>query len=216
MNPSSVHHLVRTLCEEGILTKDHRNKYRLGWKLLEWSSLVMYQQEIYDEAIPWVEELVQQFRETVHIGMFDKGEFIFTLKVASKHSTSMPTFVGARNPAYCFSTGKVLLSYNQSFVESAIAKGLIQRAPNTITNPEKLEKELETIRKQGFAISDNENELGLYGLAAPIRSYTGKIVAALNIVGPTSHMKGRNIDRIVQSLVNAANSISKELGYVEV
>ncbi|KMJ59966.1 IclR family transcriptional regulator [Bacillus sp. LL01] len=214
MNVSTVHHIVSTLCHEGILIQDSRKKYRLGWKLLEWSNHVMYQQEIYSEAIPIVEDLVRQYNGTVHIGMFDAGEVRFVLKVSAKNSVPVPTFVGARKPAYCTSTGKVLLSFNPSFIQPTISKGLLQRAPNTITCVKKFKKELEEIREQGYAISNNENELGLYGIAAPIHSYTGQTVAALNMVGPISYMQGEQKQSIIQSMLRTSQQISKELGYI--
>jgi DNA-binding IclR family transcriptional regulator len=214
MNVSTVHHIVSTLCHEGILIQDSRKKYRLGWKLLEWSNHVMYQQEIYSEAIPIVEDLVRQYNGTVHIGMFDAGEVRFVLKVSAKNSVPVPTFVGARKPAYCTSTGKILLSFNPSFIQPTISKGLLQRAPNTITCVKKLKNELEEIRDQGYAISNNENELGLYGIAAPIHSYTGQTVAALNMVGPISYMLGNKKQSIIQSVLKTSRQISKELGYI--
>ncbi len=133
MNASTVHHLVRTLCAEGMLIQDEQRKYRLGWKLLEWGNQVMFQQEIYSGAIPLVEELVRNFSGTVHIGMFDRGDVVFILKVSSKESVQISTHVGSREPAYCTSTGKVLLSFHSSPLEYTSEKGLLRRAPNTIT-----------------------------------------------------------------------------------
>jgi IclR family transcriptional regulator, KDG regulon repressor len=214
MNPSTVHHLVRTLCEEGMLIQDSRKKYRLGWKLLEWSNHVMYQQDIYNEATPFCDGLVRKYHGTVHIGMFDAGEVRFVLKVKSKDSLPVSTYIGSRNPAYCTSTGKVLLAYNPSFIKPTISKGLLQRAPNTITCVTKLREELRKIKSQGYAVSNNENEHGLYGIAAPIRSYTGQTIAALNMVGPISYMNGRNRNEMIRSVVTAAEKISKDIGYI--
>ncbi|WP_408011112.1 IclR family transcriptional regulator [Pseudalkalibacillus sp. A8] len=217
MNTSTVHHLVSTLYKEGILIKDNENKYRLGWKLLEWSNSVMYQQDIYNEAIPLVGELVKSFNGVVHIGMLDeKGDFIFVLKVGSRHAIQIPTYIGARKPTYCFSTGKTLLSFNPSLVQTTIARGLLQRGPNTITTIDRLKAELYEVRENGYAISNNENEFGVYGIAAPIRSYTGQTVAALNMVGPISYMQGRNRRVMIQSVINTADEISKELGYIAI
>ena len=105
MNASTVHHLVRTLCAEGMLIQDEQRKYRLGWKLLEWGNQVMFQQEIYSGAIPLVEELVRNFSGTVHIGMFDRGDVVFILKVSSKSPFKFQHMLD-REPAYCTSTGK--------------------------------------------------------------------------------------------------------------
>ena len=95
-------------------------------------------------------------------------------------------------------------------------KRALRRAPNTITCVKQFQTELQKIRKQGYSISDNENEHGLYGIAAPIRSYTGRTIAALNIVGPISYMQGSNREIIIQSVMNTANLISKEFGYLEI
>ncbi|MDM5154614.1 IclR family transcriptional regulator [Bacillus sp. DX1.1] len=216
MNASTVHHLVRTLCEEGMLIQDDQRKYRLGWKLLEWGNQVMFQQEIYSGAIPIVEDLVRKFNGTVHIGMYDRGDVVFILKVSSKDSIQISTHVGSRTPAYCTSTGKVLLSFNPSFLEHTAGNGLIPRAPNTITCMKQFQEELQMIRNRGYSISDNENEHGLYGIAAPIRSYTGRTIAALNIVGPISYMQGRDRQVIIQSVMNTAQTISKEFGYLDI
>ncbi|WP_408011106.1 IclR family transcriptional regulator [Pseudalkalibacillus sp. A8] len=216
MNVSTVHHLIKTLCNEGILIQDSRKKYRLGWKLLEWSNHVMYQQDIYSEAMPIVESLIRKHNGTAHIGMFDAAEVRFVLRMASKGSVVVPTHIGAGKQAYCTSTGKVLLAFNPSFVQPTIAKGLSQIAPNTITCVNKLLGELEQIRKQGYATSNNENKHGLYGIAAPIKSYTGQTVAALNMVGPIDYMQGRESTTIIQSVVRSAESISTELGYINV
>jgi len=215
MNPSTVHHLLLTLCQEGMLMKDSNKKYRLGWKLLEWGNQVMYQRDILNAAMPLIEGLTRSFRGTVHIGMYDQGEVVFVLKVTPKHAMPVPTQIGSRIPAYCCSTGKVLLSFNSFLVQSAISKGLSQRAPNTITCVTRLNEELKEIRTKGYSISNNENELGLYGIAAPIQSYSGKTVAALNMVGPIEYMD-RDRGAILQSVIRTAKSISQELGYIEI
>jgi IclR family transcriptional regulator, KDG regulon repressor len=109
-----------------------------------------------------------------------------------------------------------LLAYNPSMIKPTISKGLLRRAPNTITCVEKLKLELAAIKANGYAISNNENEMGLYGIAAPIKSYNGQIIAALNMVGPVSYMLGQDTPSMIHHVVKTAESISKELGYISV
>ncbi|MBP1947149.1 IclR family transcriptional regulator [Virgibacillus litoralis] len=216
LNRSTTHHLISTLCDEGLLMRASNGKYRLGWKLLELNNNVMFQQDIYDKAIPIVKELTQRFKGTVHIGMFDKGEVVFVLKVSSLDSYSIQTHVGARKPAYSTSAGKVLLSFNSSYLKETISRGLSRQAPNTITNTDKLKQELAVVRKTGYSISNNENDTNTYAIAAPILSYSGKTIAAVNLVGPISYMKGSHRTIMIKSIINTANSISQELGYIDI
>lgn len=216
MNPSTTHHLISTLCNEGVLMRDNNRKYRLGWKLLEWNNNVMFQQDIYDKAIPLVKELINQYEGTVHIGMFDKGEVVFVLKASSQKASPIHTYIGSRKPAHATSVGKVLLSFNSSYLQETIDRGLSRQAQNTITDISKLKVDLETVRENGYSISDNENSTSTYGIAAPILSYSGKTIAAVNFVGPASYMQGNNREMIIKSVINTAQSISQELGYIEV
>ncbi|WP_174614621.1 IclR family transcriptional regulator [Virgibacillus ihumii] len=216
LSPSTTHHLVSTLWKEGLLIRVDRRKYRLGWKLLELNNYVMYQQDIYDRAIPIVRGLTQKYKGTVHIGMFDKGEVIFVLKVSSQESFALDTHVGTRKPAYCTSSGKVLLAYNSQYLKETINRGLQRHTPNTIINDHKLKQELAMVRKNGYSISNDENDTRTYAIAAPIFSYSGKTIASVNVVGPISYMQGNNKKLMIKSIVNTAKSISRELGYIEI
>ena len=86
---------------------------------------------------------------------------------------------------------------------------------NTITNPEQLRNELETIRKQGFAISTEELTEGMKSVAAPIRDYTGKIVSAVAVVGPMQRMTDHKIKQITKKVIEAGDEASVRLGYDE-
>lgn len=215
LSRSSTHHLLKTLCNEGVLIKDKGRKYRLGWKVLEWTNSVMFQQDIYDKAMPLVKDLVDQFKGTVHISMFDHGEVVNVLRITSREAIYVHTYLGSRKPAYCTSAGKVLLAYNDVYFQETIKRGLSKQGPNTITDINKLKEELRTIRKKGYSISDNENDTHTYAIAAPIKSYSGEVIASTNFVSSPSYMRMIQQQKVITSLLQTAKEISRELGYIE-
>lgn len=216
LSSSTTHHIIKTLCEQGVLMRDGARKYRLGWKIIDWSNGVMFQHDIYNKALPLVKGLTEQFRGTAHIGMYDKGDVIFVLRISSKEADFVPTFLGDRKPAYSTSTGKVLLAFNRKYLQETISRGLSKQGPNTITEVNELKRELEVVRKQGYSVSINENDTCTYAVAAPIKSYSGETIASVNLVGPVSYMKSININQLITSIVNTGKDVSRELGYIEV
>lgn len=216
LSRSTTHHIIKTLCNEGVLMRDGKRKYRLGWKLFEWNNGVMFQHDIYNKALPIVKALTEQFRGTAHIGMYDRGDVIFVLKISSKDADFVPTFLGDRKPAHCTSTGKVLLAFNRTYLQETISRGLSKQGPNTITEVNMLKQELEDVREKGYAISINENDTSTYAIAAPIKSYSGETIAAVNLVGPVSYMQSENTKQMVLNIMNTGKAVSRELGYIEV
>ena len=216
LSRSTTHHLISTLYNEGVLMREADRRYRLGWKILDWTNSVMFQQDFYDKAMPLVKGLTEKFEATAHISMFDYGDVINILRIASKDIESVPTHLGSRKPAYCTSAGKVLLAYNDSYLQQTIEKGLSRQGPNTITDLKMFKKELQTVREQGYSISDNENDTRTYAIGAPIQSYSGETIASINLVGPISYMKGLHRSYIIKTVMNTAKEISSELGYIEV
>lgn len=214
---SSVHHFLKTMCKENILMQDRDRKYRLGWRILEWSNKVMYHQDINTEVAPIVAKLVNRFKGSVHVGMFDQGEVRFIFKAISPHSDVIPTYIGmTRFPAHATSIGKVLLAYNPSFLPAVAQKGMPSYTENTITDMDVLKKELLIIRQQGYAISNCENETDTFGIAAPIKSYNGQVVAALNFVSDVNYFKGSNYQSILNEVIRSAQNVSREIGYITI
>lgn len=216
LSRSTTHHIIKTLCNQGVLMRDGNRKYRLGWKLIEWNNGVMFQHDIYNKALPLVKGLTERFRGTAHIGMYDKGDVIMVLRISSKEADPVPTFLGDRKPAYSTSLGKVLLAFNRSYLQKTISRGLSKQGPNTITEINALKRELEEVRRKGYSISNNENDTSTYAVAAPIQSYSGETIASVNLVGPIKYMESISTQQMITSIVNTGKAVSRELGYIEV
>jgi DNA-binding IclR family transcriptional regulator len=98
-------------------------------------------------------------------------------------------------------------------LERVLAAGLPQRTANTIVDPDAFRQELAAIRNRGYAIADEENEIGVRGLAAPVRDHFGNVVAATSIAGPSQRLTKKALASFAPDVVAAADAISARLGY---
>lgn len=216
MPKSTTHGLISTLCDFGYVDQSpFTGKYKLGFKLFELGNIVASRLEVKNVAAPYIQKLVEEMEETVHLTILDKGEVLYIDKRESQQSIRIASRIGARLPAHCTGVGKVLLAFLPAEERKKIIaeKGLKRFTKNTITDPEALEAELAKVREQGYAFDNEEFMDGLKCVAAPIRDHTGKVCAAISISGPTSRLRGEKLNKAVEMVVSVAAGISAELGY---
>ena len=216
LHKSSVHRILITLEKIGILQQDSkRGKYRLGLKLYELGNLVTHGFELNNVSQPYLKELMEKTQETVHLVIYDKGEGVYINKVEGPHRVQMVSRIGSRLPLHCTGVGKVLLAYlEQPEAEKVITeRGLCRFTNNTILDLKKLERELKKIRETGFAIDNEEIEIGLKCIGSPVRDYTGKVIAAISISGASSRFTSNKIPFLSKLVIDTANKISSRLGY---
>ncbi len=217
LNKSTVSRTMSTLASEGFVYKDpETKKYRLGFSLLTLSGIINSNMDIYKESQPVLNQLVESIGETAHISIIDHLEVIYLQKVECNHPVRFLTHVGKRNPAYCTSSGKVIMAYSSDdVVEAIIANGLEKYTKNTITDPDKFRAHLKEIRKMGYAYSVEEFSEGVITIAAPIYDYTGKVIAALSVVGPKQRIQQHKIPSIAKKVMSASLEISQNMGYIK-
>lgn len=218
MPKSTTHGLISTLCSFGYVDQSSfTGKYRLGLRLFELGNIVAMRLEVKSVAAPYIEKLLDETQETVHLTILDNGEVLYIDKRESHQSIRIASRVGARLPAHCTGVGKVLLAFLPAEERKKIIaeKGLKRFTKNTITDPEALEAELARVREQGYAFDNEEFMEGLRCVAAPIRDYTGKVCAAISISGPVSRLRGEKLGKAVELITSTAAGISSEMGYRE-
>jgi DNA-binding IclR family transcriptional regulator len=119
-----------------------------------------------------------------------------------------------RKPAHSTAAGKVMLAFQpDELVEDVIAVGLDGHTANTIVDADEFRRELAQIRNRGYATADEENELGVRSLAAPVRDYNGNVIAAASIAGPAQRLTKKVLTNFAPDVVSAADAISARLGY---
>jgi len=216
--PSTIHRILDTLKHWGYVEQDpNMQKYQLGLKLLELGMAKFHQMDLVREATPYLRELVKECNETVHLGVLEEGEVMYLAKEESSQTIRMISYVGKRAPVHCTSLGKVLLAYLSEEERKKILgkKELTRFTENTITDKSKLKKELDKVRKQGFALDLEENEKDICCIAAPIKNYQGKVIGAISISGPVYRIDINKQDHLKEALPKISNKISKRLGYNE-
>lgn len=213
---SNVHNVLTTLAERGFIIKDSRtDKYKLGIKFFELGSVVIKNMNLRKIAHPYMEKLLKEFNETVHLGILVEGEILSIEQEESGQSLSPRIFIGKRTPLHCTGVGKAIMAYLPKDKFAFIIKemGIPRYTENTISNEEELEKELEKIRKQGYAVDNMEHEEGVRCVAGPIRDYTGKASASLSVSGPAFRINENDIPNIAKKVKEYCDCISKEMGY---
>jgi len=214
--PSTIHRILDTLKYRGYVEQDpYTQKYQLGLKLLELGMTKLRQMNLAREAAPYLKELVNQCNETAHLGILEKEEVIYIAKEESSQAIRMRSYVGRKVPLHCTALGKVLLAYLPEKERKRILfrKELPRFTENTITDKKKLKKELDKIKEQGFALDREENEKDVRCVAAPIRNFQGKVIAALSISSPIFRIDKNAQDNLKKAIVETSEKISKKLGY---
>jgi DNA-binding IclR family transcriptional regulator len=216
VHKSTLHRLLTVLEERRFVQKGTENgKYNLGLKLFELGSRAVAQLDLRERARPYLERLVFMTGETAHLCILDKGEVLYLEKVESPRTMRVPSIVGQRYPAHCGSAGKTLLAHlSQDQLDEIIKKrGMQAYTRKTITMATQLLDELQKIRRQGFAVDDEEFEEGLRCIGAPVKDYSGKVIASISIAGPTFRVTTEQVAVLARSVSEAADQLSAELGY---
>jgi DNA-binding IclR family transcriptional regulator len=213
---STVHRLATTLVEYDILEQNRETgKYRLGLALFELGTLVRRKMDTASESRAQMYSLAEMTGETVQLAVFDHLSVLYIRILESRQAVRMSTIAGSRAPAHCTSVGKVLLAHQPpELVKQVIEQGLKRFTTNTITDPAVLGEELTAIRAKGYAIDDEEIEVGLRCVAAPIRNHTGRVIAAISVAAPVQRMTKQNVQTTAPTVVAAADAISRRLGYL--
>jgi DNA-binding IclR family transcriptional regulator len=216
LHKSSASRLAATLAAEGFLEPDGApGRYRLGGKLVALGQLAMSDIDVRQAAQSALEELVEEIGETAHLGVLQGHEAVSVSVVDGWHSVRMHSRVGKRSPAHCSSIGKALLAglSEKDFVALYPKQAKLEEyTVNTITDRTALVKELERIRKAGYAVDDEELEIHIRCVGAPVYDRNRSVVAAVSVSGPISRVRKQMVPQIAAKVQKTALEISARLG----
>ncbi|MEH7547908.1 MULTISPECIES: IclR family transcriptional regulator [Bacillaceae] len=214
MNKSSVSRLVSDLTAESFLQKEG-DKYSPGFSLLSISGVITSHLEIHRESKDILKKLVSDLGESAHVAILEGIEITYVHKVECTNPVPLLSSIGKKNPVSCTSAGKVLLAFGKkNTVDSIIREGLLRMGLNSQTDPEQLIDQLRQIKEQGYSICIDEMHDNIVSIAAPVRDYTGEVVAAVSVVGTRDRIQNHEIKRFTGRVMEAANEVSLRLGNI--
>ncbi|MCM2675889.1 IclR family transcriptional regulator [Alkalicoccobacillus plakortidis] len=212
---STAHRLLSSLESKHYVRRTvDQQRYRLGLKFLEIKSYVIDTTDIVEEAHPLLEELVEKVGEITHLVLLDGFEMVYIDKVEPNQTIRIFSRTGKRAPIHCTGVGKAIAAH---FNEAQLKKYFHQAelegyTPHTFTSEEAFREELSQIKQLGYALDNEEHELGIRCVAAPIWNHEGKVENAISVTGPIDRMSDEKIEELKPILIHTANLISKAIG----
>jgi len=205
--------VLRTLCAEGLL-EEVAGRYRAGAGLLRLGLLALGSVQVHALAEPILHDLAQTTGETAHLAMPCNAQMLIMQVADSPHPIRVASQPGTLVSMHCAATGKALLAALPPGRSAELLGGisLERRTEHTITTVAALELELETIRRQGYAVDDEEYHEGVRCLAAAVYDARGEAVAALGITATATRFVKRRIPAVARDVRRATDSLSAALG----
>ena len=216
LHKSIVSRLMTTLERGGLLARDPGTKrYRLGIELIGLASRVVSFMDVREVARPFLRELANDCAESVNLVVLDAGQVVNLEQfVPPARQVKDTGRVGRRMCLHCTAAGKVLLaSLPQERLSRVLPHELLRFTVSTVTDADRLQRELIQVQEQGYAIAQEELEDGLNALAAPIHDHTGQVIAAASISGPAYRVTPELFDHLATRLIEVTTQISQRLGY---
>jgi IclR family acetate operon transcriptional repressor len=215
-SPATVYRVLVTLQGRGMAEFDAEsqlwyvgaNAFVIGARYLRRTSLV-------DRATPILRQLMIETEETANLAVPRDATVVFVSQAECHHSIRAFFPPGSASPMHASGIGKALLAeMDASEVERLLSKHKLETfTASTISEPELLLKDLERIRARGFAIDDQEKNVGMRCIAAPVHNWTGHAVAGISISGPVARISDGEVAGLANAVMTSARALSEALGF---
>lgn len=210
---TTVFRYLQTLSAAEFLEHDlKRDRYGVGRKFRSLARVDQELQGLRDIAQPEMRTLMETFHETVNLAVLSENEVVYIDMLEPGRPLRANARIGHRHPAHSTSLGKAMMAFLPDADALALSNELPQRTINTLTDADKLRRQVDDVRRRGYAIEVGENEDGLMCIGVPILDRTGYPVAAMSLSAPERRMKPELTMVAADALKGAAKRISIHLG----
>lgn len=206
--------LLDVLLDHDVVQVTTSGAYVLGPTLAVWGQKYLVGLDLRAQAEDIMASLSTKTRETCLLGVRDGSKVLYVAIADSAQAVRPAARVGGRNPLHSTAIGKALLAFGtEQLVESYLQEPLEVKTPNTISDPQWLLVELDTIRQRGYSVDNVENEDGVRCVAAAVRDHTGLTVAAISVSAPAYRFELQDLPRLAPQVVVAAQELSRRIGF---
>ncbi|MGC1636762.1 MAG: IclR family transcriptional regulator [Candidatus Acidiferrales bacterium] len=215
LNKSTAHRFLKHLKREGYLICADGGRYLIGPKLSRMGARADHRATLQAVARPILSELWKSTRETVNLAMLDQGGVLYLEVLESPHEFRLSSRVGSRRSLHATGLGKALAAFLDEQYREQILSGLNFQplTPNTIMNLVQFRQEIEKVRRQGYAVDDEETTLGARCVSAPILGSDGEAIGAISVSGPVTRIGREQVGALSAAVVQAAKAISTAMGF---
>lgn len=212
---STAYRLLVALEKEGLLVRNATtDAYSLGPEIVVLAGRARRSSSLQSASRPELEALAEKMRETASLEVLSGQDVLVVDEVPGERLVTASSSLGTRWPALCTSTGKAMVAnLPEAKMNAILRKPLRAYTVKTMTNPEELRKDLAQSRRKGYAVADEQLELGFIAIGAAIHNHAGEPVAAISIGGPTIRLTQDRITQIGSAVRAIAERISLKLGY---
>ncbi len=217
MSRSTTYRYLQSLRSYGLLEEDEaRGGFRLGSRVYELARIARKGLGLSEIALPIMEQLRDQVREAVLLTRRSGNQVVCIERVEGFRPTRLSYERGQILPVHAGASAKVLLAFAEpAEIDDVLATATLERLTDaTVTDPVELRAHLEWIRERGYSVSDGEIDVGVRGVAAPILSPDGRVVAGLSVAGLAFRITDAELPDVVRAVMDAAERISKRLADV--
>lgn len=218
LSKSTMQRMTNTLQRMGYLSRNPETKrFELGPKVVFLGFSVLRNFDLGRLSLPYLQEVSREVGECVSLGILDGPEIVYIARIKTKHLLNLNLQVGSRVPTYSSSMGKAIIAFLFEDRLKEILKDveLTEATPYSIKSKKDLLKQLQLVKKRGFSINNEEISIGVRSVAAPVRDYTGDVIAAVNIAAPSSRVPLNILETLLaDKVMETASRISAILGYV--
>lgn len=212
LSGSTIHRILHEFIDCGLAVKVGK-KYRCGVMVRSLFEVITDDDYLLEASEQEMDRLNDLTKETVHLIVQENNDAVYLDKRGAQNQIGIRSVVGKHVPMYCTSGGKVLMAYqSQEWLDDYFAHTAMEKlAENTITDRKKMEEELASIRKQGYAVDNSEHNPDVVCVAAPVFFPDGKIACTIGVATPKYRMTSEKLTCFIEESVRSARAITEKL-----